>query len=403
MQVLTEMDLPVLPIESPEFDASPMPFIEVARRQHPWLATFSQGYFVHGYNAIRDLTAMDENLRPSFDGVVDLYDARGTSWGDWMANHIIAISGPTHARIRDSVARGFNPRERISELLDEWAPKRTFDFSDFAALFPISVLCGLLGTSTDAIPTIHNALETQGKVFSLDPGLRSELLAGHAVMEQYVDKLVTERERDGPADGDLLLDTLIATKNEGKISEAELRSLLLVLFPAGYDTSKNMMTFLVHMLLQNPGHWERCAADLRYCTRVTEEMFRHSSISTVFRTVAQEFAYDGIWFPRDARLFFGNTLSGRDPAAFVDGDRFRPERDHAHRHLAFGRGAHICIGQHLARVQIAEGLHLVAQRLGNPRLAGEVRWRAFLGTWGPSSLPIEFDPAPAREITEIHA
>jgi cytochrome P450 len=53
----------------------------------------------------------------------------------------------------------------------------------------------------------------------------------------------------------------------------------------------------------------------------------------------------------------------------------------------------MCVGQHLARTQIVEGLHLIAQRLRNPRLAGPVTWRAFLGTRGPSSLPIAFETA----------
>jgi hypothetical protein len=57
MQRLADLALPYLPIERPEFDADPFPLLAAARRQHPWLARFREGYFVHGYQAIKVLTA----------------------------------------------------------------------------------------------------------------------------------------------------------------------------------------------------------------------------------------------------------------------------------------------------------------------------------------------------------
>jgi cytochrome P450 len=120
-------------------------------------------------------------------------------------------------------------------------------------------------------------------------------------------------------------------------------------------------------------------------------MFRYSSTAAAFRKVNEDFTYDEVQLPEGTRLFFANPLAGRDPAAFPNADEFQPERVATNRHVAFGRGAHMCVGQHLARAQITEGLHLIAQRLTNPRLAGKVKWRTFLGTWGPDTLPIEFD------------
>jgi cytochrome P450 len=404
-QLLTDMVLPLLPLERPEFDADPTPFLEVARSQHPWLAKFSEGYFVHGYEAVKDLSGLDDKLRPSFDGVVEYYGAKDTSWGRWMSEHIIAISGPKHTRIRNSIANAFSPRnvnryrtlmrERVSDLLDEWVPKGQFDFTEFACDFPISILCGLLGTSTEAIPRIRSALETQGLAFSLNRDLLPQFLAAYEVMWEYVDSLIMERQKAGVSGETTLLDSLLATRDAGQIDDLELRYLLLVLFPAGYDTSKNFLSFTVHTLLKHPDRWRRCAEDSGYCAKVVEEMLRHNSISTAFRTVAVEFVYNDVLFPKDARLFLGNSVAGRDPSAFIDADEFRPEREQTNRHAAFGRGAHICVGQHLARAQIVEALHLIAQRIRNPRLAGEVKWRMFLGTRGPSTLPIEFDVGPA--------
>jgi cytochrome P450 len=406
MQLLNDLGLPHVPVNTPEFDRNPLPYIEAARRQHPWLAKINEGYFVHGYQAIKDFSIMDDKLAPSFDGIVEIYGAQGTEWGRWMQEHVIAISGPRHVRIRNSIAHAFTPgvinrfrpmmRARIGELLDVWAPKGKFDFAEFISHYPISVLCGILGTSAADIPGIRHALETQGRVISMDRALLPELIAGHEVMWNYVNNLVIEREKAGPTGDPTPLDQLIEAKNAGKINDQELRDLLLVLFPAGYDTSKSSLTLTMHTLLKHPAYWERCAADHEFCGKVVEEMFRYGSVAAAFRKVKVEFVYDEVQLPEGTLLFFGNPLCGHDPRAFTDADEFQPERVSTNRHVAFGRGAHMCIGQHLARAQITEGLHMIAQRITKPRPAGDVVWRTYLGTWGPDSLPIEFEPAPAR-------
>jgi cytochrome P450 len=113
--------------------------------------------------------------------------------------------------------------------------------------------------------------------------------------------------------------------------------------------------------------------------------------------VTEEFTYDGFHFPKDAIVVFATSLSGRDPLAFPDPLTFDPERAQVNRHVAFGRGMHICLGMFIARNQLEEGLHLIAQRLKNPRLAGEISWRPFLGTWGLKNLPIAFDLETAKQ------
>jgi cytochrome P450 len=98
-------------------------------------------------------------------------------------------------------------------------------------------------------------------------------------------------------------------------------------------------------------------------------------------------------------IVFPLAISGRDEAAFPHPTDFDPDRALPNRHIAFGRGMHMCLGQYLARAQIVEGVHLIAQRITNPRPAGDATWRPFPGVWGLKSLPIEFDPAPRRAET----
>jgi cytochrome P450 len=404
MQPITEMDLPNLPVEAPAFCADPMPYVEAARRQHPWLAKFSAGYIVHGYQAHKDLLTQDDKLQPGLGGIVEFYGLQGTHWARFMEEMVVGQSGPTHTRLRASVAQAFTPRRAnlarplmrqvISELLDKWAPKGAFNFAEFAADFPIAVICGLLGVSTSAIPSIRSALELQITSLTLDPSKKPAFLAGHDALWNFTDRLVTDREQNSTGD-DLLLDALIAAKTAGQLDETELRFMIMVLLVAGYDTSKNLLTLTIHMLLDHPEMWARCAEDKAYCALVIEEMLRHSTIATFYRSVEQDFVYDGVLFSKGTLIIFATPLAGRDPSAFPEPMVFDPERVQTNRHVAFGRGAHICLGMFIARAQLEEGLHLIAQRLTHPRLAGPIAWRLFLPAWGLRELPITFTAAPA--------
>ncbi len=401
MPLITEMNLPVLPVESPDFQRDPMPYVEAARARHPWLARFEQGYIVHGYQAVKDLAFMDDKLVMGLGHVVDFYQVRGTPWARFMLEMLQSHTGPEHARIRASVAQAFTPRranrvrpamrEVIDGLLDEWSGRDGFDFAEFASYFPIAVLCGVLGVPTTGIPRIRNAIETHMASLTLDHKYYPGFLEAFDLLWDYVDELVSDREASGERDEDALLDALIAARDAGKLSDLELRDMVLVLLIAGYDTSKNMLTLTMYRLLEHPEYWQRCAGDIDFCAKVIEEMLRHSSIATVFRSVVEDFDYQGHRFPRGAMVAFSMPLANRDPAAFPDPMSFDPFRESETRHLAFGRGEHICLGQFLARAQLEEGLHLITRRISNPELAGDIAWRPFLGAWGLRSLPLRFE------------
>lgn len=395
--------LPHMPVESPEFARDPDPFLEQARRSHPWLGRFSLGYVVHGYDAISELFADDQNLLPGFGPIIDFYDLRGTMWARFMEEIVIAVGGPTHARLRSSVVHAFTPRrankERemmqrvINQLLDEWTPKGEIDFAEFASYFPVTVMCGLLGVSAAPIPKMRDALENQLKSLTMDPAAKPLFMAGWEVLWDFADTTVKDREASGEFDEDSLLDAMIAAKNEGKLDETELRFMLLTVAVAGYDTSKNQLSVTMNLLLDRPDLYQRCAEDLQFCRKVAEESLRHTAIATPVRTVADDFEYKGHIFRKGEMLLMAAPLANRDPAMFANPETFDPERENRGRHVAFGRGEHICLGQFLARNQLQEGLHLITRRWRNPRRTGEAEWRPFMGAWGLKTLPIAFDPA----------
>lgn len=406
--LISELSLAELPLEEPAFARDPNPELENARLRHPWLARFSHGYVIHSYRAIRDLLPRDDKLHIAIGAVVEIMGASESPWGDFMGDMMIGMRGPDHVRVRGAIAGFFKPRRvaaqvdrirtTITTLLDEWAPRGEFDFAEFSAKFPVTVMFGLIGGDPADLPRIQQALETQGLSFSMDPSLLPDLEAGLQVMMEFTDELIAKRRASGDTPDDLL-QALIGAEDVGILSPREVRELLFFLFGAGYDTSKNQLTLAVSMLINRPELWERCATDRNYCILAVEEAFRLASPSNVPRMVIEDIEYEGVFIPKGTHLVFLNNLATRDPLAVSDPLIYDPERDQSNRHLAFGRGDHQCLGMHLARLQIEEGLHLIAQRIKEPQLAGEIAWRRFPGVWGIEALPIRFKPSRVEALS----
>ena len=401
MTAVGDLKLAHLPIETAEFGTDPMPFFAAARASHDWLAASNVGTVVTEYRAIDELLRRDDKLKMPGGNIVDIMGARGTGWGEFAEDQMLCSSGERHARLRGSVSAALGPgnvkrlrplmRSTVASLLDEWAPKGAFDFTEFAANFPVRVMCALIGAPTDRLSEIMSSLEIHGSSFNLVVEDMPVIEAAYQTLWRFVDGLIAERGAAG-GEGDLL-DALIASNNTGNLSDTELRQMLILLFAAGYDTSKNLLTLMMHSMLQHPEIWQRCATDYEYCKKAVKEQLRHTSPSNSYRVVTETFEYRDVVFPKDDMLIFPLSISGRDGTVFAHPDKFDPERSEKAGNIAFGRGIHICLGMFLAQANVEEGMHLIAQRLKNPRLAGEVVWRGFPGVWGIKNLPIASDPA----------
>jgi cytochrome P450 len=403
MPNVAELELYDLPISEQFFADDPNPHMVAARKVHPWLARAPFAYVITDYDAIEDMLRMDETLQPAPGQVVEIMGGKGTNWARFQHDILLGASGDKHDHVRLAVNMDFLPKsvntyrtrvqKVVAALLDEWAPKGRFAFEEFAALFPIAVMFGIMGVPQKRIAEIQDWLEMMGLSYSLKPQYFPKINESFDNLWVFAQGLVKERRTMGNAGEPDLLDTLIAAQARGAITEEELLDLIITLFVGGYDTSKNQLAQIMNLMVDRPEVWRRCAEDRNYCDAVLQETMRHSGVATTYRNVAAETEYRGVKFPVGTMLVFPLSVVARYSGQFEDGLEFKPGRANAARHQGFGRGVHICIGQHLVRLQVAEGLHLIAQRLRNPRRDGATTWRPFTGVWGPKHLPIVFDAA----------
>jgi cytochrome P450 len=401
MPSINDIDLLQLPIASTEFGNNPVPFLESARLKHDWLAASDLGYIVTGYRAIDEILRLDSKLKMPGEEIVQIMRAEGTGWGRFAVDQMLVSSGERHSRLRGSVKSAFGPgnvntlrpimRETMSTILDRWALTGSFDFAKFAADFPVRVMFALLGVSTGRLPEIAACLEIHGESFNLEVEKMPIIEEGYQTLWRFVDEVIKERGSNA-GKGDLL-DEMISANTAGTLSDVEIRQLLILLFAAGYDTTKNLMILLMHSLLQHPELYRRCAEDSDFVKKVVKEQLRFATPSNTMRSVTETFEYRGVVIPKGTMLIFPLSLSGRDPAIFGEPNRFNPERAEKNLSEAFGRGMHLCLGMFLAIANVEEGFKLIPQRITNPRLVGEVQWKLFPGVWGITRLPIAFDHA----------
>lgn len=404
MQRGAALELPYLTMEEEAFAADPFPHFARARAQHPWLARWKLGYVVTDYTAIRDLFAMEDKMRMMYDGVVEIMQAKGTPWGNFQERHMLSMTGAQHKRVRDVLAPSFTPRvanrnrglmqEVITALLDAWTPKGGFDFEEFASYFPITVMCRMIGASPEVIPGLRSAMEAIGLSTSMDPRWLPAMQEGVVTMEKFVDRLIADR-RANPRAGEEpdLLDLLIRANAEGGMTERELADVLIFLFVAGYDTSKNMLTLAFWELLARPHMYRRCGEDHDYARKVVDETFRYHGTASTERILNEDIVYRDTVLEKDAIVWFTISVATRDERYAARADTFDPDRDIENWPIGFGLGAHICLGQYIAKAQIHEGLHLICRRIRNPHSPGPSGYRLFPGTWGLRGLPIAFDTA----------
>ncbi|WP_317929489.1 cytochrome P450 [Halioxenophilus sp. WMMB6] len=402
MQRPTDLHLLDLPIGEQIFADNPDPYMVEARKHHPWLANSTFGLVLTERDAVDEVLRLDEKLKTPASHIVEIMGGEGTNWARFQHECLIARDGDIHDRIRKAVAQAFRPaavmqyKQRIQlvigQLLDEWAPKGEFDFEEFASRFPVAVMFGLLGIPRDRIEDVKYWLEMLGQSFCLNKDLFPEINSAFNGLWDFADSLIESRFKAGNSEPkNDILDTLVSAETEGVLSRNEVLDLVLFMFAGGYDTSKNQLGHIMNFMLDRPEMWQRCAEDRDFCDRVVDETLRHSGVATSYRNVDTEFIYRGVTIPKDTMLIFPLGIVCRYSGPFDDPSEFNPERENAKRHTVFGRGMHLCLGQFLARLQMAEGINLMAQRLQNPTRNGDLVWRLFPGVWGPLHLPIKFD------------
>jgi cytochrome P450 len=318
-----------------------------------------------------------------------------------MGNLFLMMDPPDHTRLRGLVNRAFTPSSiaaieaRIVEVVDDLLraveQRSTFDvIADFAIPLPATVIAELLGVPVVDLPRFKRWSDDFAAVLDLGPDANwPQLEASVREFATYVRELAADR-RQAPRDD--LLSALVARHEGDALTEDELVSTVILLIAAGHETTTNLIGNGVLTLLQHPDQLERLRADSLLASTTVEEILRFEPpVQATFRLAGEEMVERGKRIERGQDAMFSLAAGNRDPSVFEAPDDFDIGRS-PNRHLAFGMGAHFCIGSPLARLEGRIALTELLARFPLLRLspnASALAWRPSLAFRGLDRLVVE--------------
>ena len=325
----------------------------------------------------------------------------GPVW-DRASTSIISIDGPEHTRLRRLVATAFSRRaidrlratvvDVVSDLVDRQVARGHCDVvTDIARQYPTPVICALLGAPAEDWAQLSDWVDDFMQAFDWHVAEHeTAILTAWDALDAYIDDMVARR-RDNLTD-DLISDLIRAEEDGDRLSADELRMLSTGLLAAGTDTTRNQVAASVQVLCENPEQWALLGAHPDLADRAVEETMRHSPIViSSLRMAREDVELAGMLIPAGTFMQVNTGAANRDPAVYDDPDRLDITRQGAPAMQTFGAGMHYCLGVHLAKMELAEALALMTQRMPNARVTGPVPWKPLLGLSGPITLPIAFD------------
>ena len=284
---------------------------------------------------------------------------------DPFLDSIISKDGIEHSRIRKLIQPAFTHRvmqswkdsaEKITkELLDQIDGKSEIEFvSAIANPLPLAMICEILGvplSDRDRFTAWGNTLAITGLDLPQSTKELKDYDAASAELFAYITELL-ETRRSNPADD--LLSVLAHAKSEGEtLTEREIIATAVFLLIAGFETTVNLLSVGTLSLLENRDELRKVSEDHSLIPNLVEEALRYvSPVQFTSRTSDIELELsDGTKVRKGQSIVLMLSGANRDPSIFPDPDSFDVNRENARRNIAFGYGAHHCIGAQLARLE----------------------------------------------------
>jgi cytochrome P450 len=374
-----------VPNDVTEFDPFSETFFDDPYDTYAWLRDHAPMYFNdhYGFYALSryaDVTAGHGDtarLISSYGVTVELLMQKQPM----VTNMMIVMDPPDHTRQRKLVSQAFTRRAIegleplvegiICHFLDDLDGRTEFDIvADFGALFPVEIISAILGVPAGDRQQVRHWVDT---FLTREPGNPNTTHAGmEASLNMAVYFLELAREKRAKRDG-LLISKLIEAvlvDDEGReeqLSDEDVAAFSVLIAGAGSETVTKLIGSGVVLFDQHPDQWELVRADVAAIPSAVEEILRvHPPSQYQGRFAIEDFALDCGTIPAGSPVLLLTGAATRDPRAFDQPDTFDITRG-GHTTLAFGYGAHSCLGAWLARLESRLAFEEIRRRW--PRLA----------------------------------
>jgi cytochrome P450 len=323
------------------------------------------------------------------------------AFGDVFGKHVmLGMDEPEHGRHRALVSKAFSQKalarwedELVSkvanELIDAFADRGSADLvKEFNFPYPTRIIARLLGLPQEDHPQFQR-WSISLLSFTVNPDRGK---AASQALAEYFAPILAAR-RDEPQDD--LISGLAAAEIDGeKLSDEEIFSFLRLLLPAGVETTYRSLGNLLFGLLSHPDQLDALRSDRSLIPQAIEEAVRWDApLLNITRVATHDTELAGVPIPQGSSVMPMLGAANRQEDRYPDPDRFDIFRQ-AKVPISWGHGVHVCLGMHLARLEMRTAINLLLDRLPNLRLDPDgddphIRGMVFRS---PTSLPVLFDP-----------
>ena len=280
-----------------------------------------------------------------------------------IVGNMIGMDPPDHQIYRKMVAPSFTPkairslevdmRIKIRELLDNVSDKGEFNFvTEISEQLPLWVLCEMMGIEESERPRIRDLVNnlTDASI-NADPDKSMQVWFNYMELFKMGRDMIEER-RKNPTDD--LMSVVANTKVEGgELPPELLDGFFLLMVIAGNETTRNTITGGLMALTENPEEREKLLKDPSLISNATDEMLRWvTSVIYFRRTATKDTQIRGQDIKKGDKVVMWYGSANRDEDIFENGHLFQVDRQNAKKHLAFGAGEHLCLGNRLGHMQI---------------------------------------------------
>jgi cytochrome P450 len=322
---------------------------------------------------------------------------------------LVGVDPPAHSGNRQlcnppfrvSKIAALEPRigEQADDVIDRFAADGQADLmAQFCVPFPLRIIASLVGLPADDHHVVEMRRFSDEMAHLANPELTAdqqrEVLVHGGGFYEYCEAVI-DRARAEP--GENLLSDLLLAQDRGLVSQGALVQVVGEFIVAGNETVRNLIGHMVLALLRHPDQLDAVRNQPDLATAAVEETLRYqTSVKSLFRRARNDVEIGGVVIPAGSivRICFGSA--NRDESVFDRPDVFDVTRADAHRHVAFGKGPHTCLGAPLARLEARIGLQRLLARLPRLRLAREPEFPSEYMVnpvyAGVRVLPIAWDP-----------
>lgn len=360
-------------IDLDQLDRDPYPVYALLREREPvsWLPRIGMWY----------LTRYDDVVAALGDNANFTVEYPDSLLSQVFGRQILSIDGQEHRQLRGHFHPFFTPkavRERMeprihelaSALIDEFELAGTVELrSAFAARLPVQVILAFFGLPLEAESSFrewYDSFEQALANFTRDPAINQRATRNVARFHELLAAYLGDQRATQAAS---FLATIAATTEADGVTEEEMRRTALTVFFGGISTVEALTLNTVWALGSHPQVMARIRQNPTLLQPTIEEVMRWvSPVQSATRRVTRAVRIREVDIPAGSTVSCMLGAANRDPAIFQDPDRFDIDRPNLRRHVGFAAGTHHCLGSHLARLEVSNGIGLLLGRLPHMQL-----------------------------------